>query len=89
MPAPTLRPAAERIHRALRPGGWMLFNATSPTFDARAGALWRLRMTLFGDGVPASAAAEALLKEVGFTGVRTLPSPPGTFICIVAGQRAG
>jgi SAM-dependent methyltransferase len=88
MPASALRPAAERIHRALRPGGWVLFNATNPAFDPRAGALWRLRMTLFGDGVPASAAAEILLKDAGFAEVRTLPSPPGTFICVVAAQRA-
>jgi SAM-dependent methyltransferase len=88
MPAPALRPAAARIHRALRPGGWMLFNAVNPSFAPQAAALWRLRMTLFGDGVPTSAAAENLLKGAGFAEVRTLPSPPGTFICIVAARRA-
>ena len=87
MPASALKPSAERILRALRPGGWMLFGATNTNLDGVAAAVWRLRMTLFGDGVPTSPEAEALLRDVGFSEVRTLPTPPGTFICVVAARR--
>jgi SAM-dependent methyltransferase len=87
MPARIQRAASERIHRALRPGGWILFNAINPGFDPQAAALWRLRMTMFGDCVPAADAAEELLCSVGMVDVRTLPSPPGAFICLVVGRR--
>jgi SAM-dependent methyltransferase len=87
MPPAVLGPAAERVLRALRPGGWTLFGATSAALEGPAAAVWRLRMALFGDGVPTSAAAETLLREAGFADVHTLPTPPGTFLCLVAARR--
>jgi hypothetical protein len=87
MPRSAVRPACERIYQALRPGGWMLFNAVNPGLDPQTDALWWLRMTMFGDSAMPSAETETLLRELGFSDVQTLCSPAGSFMRIVAGRR--
>jgi predicted O-methyltransferase YrrM len=87
MPQAAVRPSCERILRALRPGGWLLFNAVQPGLDPQSDALWWLRMAMFGDSALPSAEAESLLRDLGFTDVRTLCSPAGSFMRIVAGRR--
>lgn len=87
MPSAALGPACERVHRALRPGGWMLFNAVQPTGDPMTDAMWWLRLSLFGDSALPMAEAEQLLRDLGYTDVQTLCSPAGSFMRIVAGRR--
>jgi precorrin-6B methylase 2 len=87
MPRRAVKPACERILQALRPGSWILFNAVQPGVDPQTDAMWWLRMTMFGDSAMVAGDAEALLREVGFEGVRTLCSPAGSFMRIVAGRR--
>jgi hypothetical protein len=53
-----VRPACERIKSTLRPGGWLLFIALNPNADALGTAVWRLRMTMYGNAaVPTSSVA--------------------------------
>jgi SAM-dependent methyltransferase len=87
MPRRAVRPACERIFHALRPGGWMLFNSVQPGLDPLTDAMWWLRTTMFGDSAMPSADAEALMRELGFCDVKTLCSPAGSFMRIVAGRR--
>jgi SAM-dependent methyltransferase len=87
MPRRAVKPACERILEALRPGGWMLFNAVQPGVDPQTDAMWWLRMTMFGDSAMPSAEAETLLREIGFSEVQTLASPAGSFMRIVAARR--
>jgi 2-polyprenyl-3-methyl-5-hydroxy-6-metoxy-1,4-benzoquinol methylase len=87
IPERLVRAVYERAQRALRPGGWMLISASNPNVDPQSAALWRLRSTLFGNGQTDSGPAEKLLRDVGLTEVRTLPSAPGAFIALVAGRR--
>lgn len=87
MPRSSVRPACERILQALRPGGWMLFNAVQPGVDALTDAMWWLRTTMFGDSALPCADAESLLRDLGFSDVKTLCSPAGSFMRIVAGRR--
>jgi SAM-dependent methyltransferase len=86
-PRRAVKPACERILQALRPGGWVLFNAVQPGIDAQTDAMWWLRMTMFGDSAMPSGEAEALLGDVGFADVKTLGSPAGSFMRIVAARR--
>jgi SAM-dependent methyltransferase len=87
VPSHALGRLVERVHRALRPGGWLLFAAAKPGEDLRGAAL-RFRVALYG-GVPsAQPEIEKLLVEKGLTEVRTLPGPPRDFKIIVAGRRA-
>lgn len=91
LPAPFVPPHAlgrlvERAHRALKPGGWLLFAAARPGDDLRGAAL-RFRVALYGGAPSTQPEIEALLLEKGLTDVRTLPGPPRDFKIIVAGRR--
>jgi SAM-dependent methyltransferase len=87
MPRRAVRPACERVLQALRPGGWVLFNAVNPGLDPQSDAMWWLRLTMFGDSAMPRAEAETLLQELGFSDVQTLCSPAGSFMRLVAGRR--
>jgi precorrin-6B methylase 2 len=87
MPRHAIKPACERILEGLRPGSWILFNAVQPGVDEATDAMWWLRLAMFGDSALVAADAEALLREVGFADVKTLGSPAGSFMRIVAGRR--
>jgi hypothetical protein len=68
---------------ALRPGGWVLFAASGGGGDARRRAIWSLIDELWGGASLACAEAEEILREVGFTSVRTIPGPewaPSLFV---------
>jgi len=87
VPANAMSRLVERVHRALKPGGWLLFASARSGEDLRGAAL-RFRVALYG-GVPGTQQdAENLLREKGLTEVRTLPGPPRDFKIIVAGRRA-
>ncbi len=87
MPRQALARVVERVHRALKPGGWLLFAAAKPGEDLRGAALG-FRMAQFGGGPSTQQEIEKLLAERGFTEVKTLPGPPRDFKMIVAGRRA-
>jgi SAM-dependent methyltransferase len=92
IPAPFIPPQVlarivERVHRALKEGGWILFATAKPGTDLRA-ALMRLRVASWGGAPTAQDEVEKRLADVGFTHVRTLPGPPRDFKMIVAGRRA-
>jgi SAM-dependent methyltransferase len=81
-------PACKRVHYALRPGGWALVAMINPGADnSPAAALARMRQVLYGGHASTPSTIEALLSEVGFSDVRTLPSPPGALVAFVAGRR--
>jgi SAM-dependent methyltransferase len=88
MPRHALDRVVERVHRALKPGGWLLFAAAKPGEDLRGAALG-FRMAQFGGGPSTQQEIEKLLAERGFTEVKMLPGPPRDFKMIVAGRRAG
>jgi 2-polyprenyl-3-methyl-5-hydroxy-6-metoxy-1,4-benzoquinol methylase len=85
IPPPALSGAARKLHAAMRPGGWVIVATLSPTGATRACATSRVLADLWGGGTLATADAEALLVEAGFTAVRTLPGPPGAGL--IVGQR--
>lgn len=75
------------LHRALRPGGWLLIALFCSAHDPLTSALARLRTAMFGGFVTTEATVEALLKRQGFVDVRTLPRSPGSLGVMVAAQR--
>lgn len=86
VPEPALSTALARVHAALRLGGWLLFPVMGERGDARQRAVWGLMNDLWGGPVLSSDSAEKLLKDAGFSAVRTAPGPewaPG----LVIGQR--
>jgi ubiquinone/menaquinone biosynthesis C-methylase UbiE len=88
MPERVIPEATKRTHRALRPGGWMVFafgNLDVP--DERTVALWRLLTTMFGGPLWLPSQVETLARDCGFIDVRTLPSPPGAPVALVVGRR--
>jgi SAM-dependent methyltransferase len=91
IPAAFIRPQVlgrlvERVHRSLKPGGWLLFAAAKPGEDVRGAAL-RFRVALFGGAPSTQPEIEKLLTDEGLVELRTLPGPPRDFKIIVAGRR--
>jgi hypothetical protein len=76
-----------QVHRALKPGGWLLFAAAKPGEDLRGAALG-FHVALFGGAPSTQQEIELLLSEKGLTEVRTLPGPPRDFKIVVAGRRS-
>jgi precorrin-6B methylase 2 len=76
-----------RLHRALRPGGWLLFAIICSGDDTLAAAVARLRTAMFGGFVTTSETIELLLRRHGFADVRTLPPSPGSRGAVVAARR--
>ena len=76
-----------RIHRALRPGGWLLFAMFCSDDSGVAAAVARLRTAMFGGFVTTNENIERLLGRQGFVDVRTLPRSPGSSGAVVAARR--
>ena len=85
VPQHALGPLVERVSRALKPGGWLLFAAAKSGEDLRGAAL-RFRVALYGGAPSTQEEAERLLGEKGLIDVKALPSPPRDFKLIVAGR---
>jgi SAM-dependent methyltransferase len=82
-----IRRVVQRVHRALRPGGWLLVPTLSGGGEPLAAALARLRTQMFGGYVSTAERIEALLREKGFAQVQTLPRPEGAVSATIAGRR--
>jgi hypothetical protein len=80
--------ALSRVHRALRPDGWILFGAQHQGPDALAASVARLRTVLWGGHPRTPGEAEALLNQAGFTRVQILPSGSSARASIIAGRRS-
>jgi hypothetical protein len=87
VPSHALGRLVEHAHRALKPGGWLLFAAAKPGEDLR-GASLRFHVALYGGAPSTQQDIERLLVEKGLTEVRAIPGPPRDFKIIVAGRRA-
>jgi SAM-dependent methyltransferase len=71
-----VRPALSAVHRALRPGGWLLAGCSGQDTDTLANAMNRLRAGILGGGHHTAADTAALLIDLGFTDVHQLPAAP-------------
>lgn len=89
MPEHILPTAIERTQRALKPGGWLIFNCTREIEGASpaTAAMWRLRFTTFGGPQWTTERSERILRDKGFADVRTLPGPPSLPAGIVVARR--
>jgi SAM-dependent methyltransferase len=87
VPREAIAEALERVQRALRPGGWLLFAMIKPGGDPLAAALTRLRTALFGGYLATPEEIETELRAAGFEEVRALASPPSSLIGMVAARR--
>jgi len=87
VPGRVIQAACEHVHRALRPGGWLLFATVNPGADPVTASLARLRTALWGGGLMAPGQVETLLSQTGFVDVRTPASPPGAVAALTAARR--
>ncbi|WP_164928686.1 SAM-dependent methyltransferase [Gloeobacter violaceus] len=87
MPEKVMPTACEHVHRALRPGGWLLFAMANPGSDPLSASLVRLRTVIRGGCVIVPGQAETLLNQIGFVDMQTLPSPPGAVVALIAARR--
>jgi hypothetical protein len=72
--APDVMPAAlAAVHRALRPGGWLLNATLGGGDDDPRSVAARLRAVLWGGDVLSPEGAVSLLEEAGFADVTVLP----------------
>ncbi len=72
-----VRPALGAIHRALRPGGWLLAGCSGPDSDAMTSAMNRLRAGILGGGHHTAADTAELLADLGFDDIHQLSAEPG------------
>ena len=77
LPEPALRQGLVRVKRALKPGGWLMVGHGKFGDNPLDDALTRLKTVAFGGTVLDHVNAQARLKEIGLTEVRTVPTPPG------------
>jgi SAM-dependent methyltransferase len=89
VPEDAVEVAVRRVHRALRPGGWLIFPMMRGDGDGLPAALARLRTAMFGGFAWVPDRVEALLRACGFIDVRTQPVAPGAVSGTVVGRRAG
>jgi SAM-dependent methyltransferase len=81
----TLRSGLAAVHRALRPGGWVLMGSLGVPGDDLGPALARMKATLWGSAALPPEQVGRLAEEIGYTEVRFFPGVSGaTLIPIVA-----
>lgn len=76
----------DRVHDALRPGGWVLLPTMKTSEDPLAAALTRLRVAMFGGLSLGVLELEAMLRK-RFADVRTLPGRAGALTTLMAARR--
>jgi SAM-dependent methyltransferase len=88
IPAETTRQALERIHRALIPGGWVVFALWAPSEDPLEAAVAKLRIVRSGGHPWIATEVVDCLLAAGFIGIEALlPGVPGSPIAFVLGRR--
>lgn len=87
VPERSISQLVARVHRALRPGGWLLFPTLHEGGEPLVSALARFRTATFGGLIRSTQDVEALLASSGFAEARTLPSPPNAVMAMVVGRR--
>jgi precorrin-6B methylase 2 len=92
LPAPFIPPQklwriVERVHRALKPGGWLLFATAKPGTDLGA-ALMAFRVASWGGQLTSQDQIEKRLAAAGFIQICMLPGPPRDFKMVIAARRA-
>jgi SAM-dependent methyltransferase len=92
LPAPFIPPGelwriVERLHRALKLGGWLLFATAKPGADLRA-LLMAFRVASWGGQLLSQDEIEKRLASASFTQIRALPGPPRDFKMVIAARRA-
>lgn len=92
IPAPFVTPAAlpplvERVQRALKPGGWLLFVTMKPS-EGLGGAVAAFRVARFGGGILSQDEVTDLLAKARLADIRVLPGPPRDFKMLVAARRS-
>jgi cyclopropane fatty-acyl-phospholipid synthase-like methyltransferase len=88
VPEKVLPELLRRVHRALRPGGWLLFPMLKGSTDPLASAVALLRTAFWGGSLASSEQVEEWLTSAGFADVRTLPSAPVAMTGMVAARKA-
>jgi hypothetical protein len=83
-----IRAALVRVHRALRPDGWISFAIQNTGPDALTASLARLRTVLWGGHPWTASEAESLLRQAGYIQVQTLPSGPTAPTVRIIGRRS-
>lgn len=83
---PSLEAPVARIHAALRPGGFILLALEGSGGTPHRRAVFALMNELWGGPRLAAADGEAMLRNAGFSSVRTLPGPAWA-PALVVGQR--
>jgi SAM-dependent methyltransferase len=72
---PSAVDVCEKIHAALRPGGFILFAFTGNGPAPRGTAVGSLIAELWGGIAPTASEVRALLERAGFSAVRSIPGP--------------
>jgi len=75
------------LHRATRPGGWMVFGRLSPPPDPVARAVSRLRTTRAGGTELDEARAISLLQDAGYADVHVAPKDQPSPLDLVLGRK--
>jgi SAM-dependent methyltransferase len=68
--------AVERVHAALRPGGWVLVPTLGGAGDALQRSVWALQNELWGGATLSAAEVEEILSNATFSSIRTIVGPP-------------
>jgi SAM-dependent methyltransferase len=87
VPQSAVPAAVERVGRALRKGGWLLFPLMRAGGDRMTAALARLRTAMFGGAVMPPESMVQLLRSRGYSDVVVLAGPASAPTAMVAGRR--
>jgi len=81
--------ALQRVHRALTPGGWLIFALWAPSGDPLEAAVANLRIVRSGGHPWIATEVENLLSAIGFVTIESVPpGVPGSPVAFVIGQRS-
>jgi len=88
VPERVLPDLLKRVHRALRPGGWLLLPMLKESTDPLASSVARLRTAMWGGSLASTDEAERWLAEADFMDVRRLPAAPVAMTGILVARKA-
>jgi precorrin-6B methylase 2 len=89
IPCSSIEQVVNRVHTALRPGGWVLFAMAKAGGDPLRSALVRLRTIQWGGCLMSADEVESLLRSTGFSDIKTLPTPPNALVALTTARKAG